>query len=121
VAVRLLELGRQHPDRLVALLAQLDRPAETKVPDVEVRVVEIPAPPPPKVPGRVRVIELDRQHVQKWLGSYGDELWMRQLPDVLNVQGVAIDLRQRKVRLTVWDDSYDPVEEGMPVPVIKAV
>jgi hypothetical protein len=109
-AASLLALGREHPDRLAAVLIQMDGPAP---------VVQLVQEKPRAGPCRVKTLTLMPYQWKEWvLGSHS--AWMEKIPEGVEVVGpVKWFPRGKKMVLTLRHESFEPVPEGAPVPEIK--
>jgi hypothetical protein len=108
MAGRLLALGRDHPDRLAALLMRLGEAGPAAVAQ-------------PAVPHRVRFVTLTRAQVYEWLLYGHSRPWMSRLPDDFTVEVVTVHWKANKVTLLVRSEAFEPVPEREPVPEVRLV
>jgi hypothetical protein len=112
-AAMLLALGREHPDRLAAVLIQLDGPAPV------VQLVQEKPRTEARPPRKVKTLTLMPYQWKEWvLGSHS--AWMEKIPEGVEVEGpVRWFPKGKRMVLTLRHESFEAVPEGTEPPVIK--
>jgi hypothetical protein len=132
LAGRLLALGREAPDRLLALLIQLDSkggkseigeplPGSGPRPAPSLPVLA-PQPTPPTqgrggAPQRVKKLILPAGQLSYFFSGLPGS-WVVGLPRNFEIVGWAVDSAQGRVELTIRSETFPPVAEGEPIPVL---
>lgn len=113
LARRLLELGREHPDKLLAVLLKIDGARSSPKADSAPRVSKKTEAPS----RRLRKVSLSGSRLFETLGLELSRV--PRLPPYVEIVGIAVSTRGAPTTLTLRSPMFEEVPEDQPIPEVS--